>query len=163
MNRMQFLRGRTDQFRPPWAIEESRFIELCSRCDDCQSACEENIIEKGRGSFPVINFQKGECVFCGDCVDKCTTGALQKQPYDSNEQPWMLKAVISEKCLNNKGVVCRSCGDRCVERAIRFRPQLRGKYSLELDSDACTGCGACVAPCPVQAVTIASTRLEDCA
>ena len=157
MNRMQFLRGRTGQFRPPWAIDESRFVELCSRCDDCQTACEENIIEKGRGSYPVINFQKGECIFCGDCVEKCTTGALQKQHFDTSEQPWMLKAFISEKCLNNNGVVCRSCGDCCTERAIRFRPQLGGKLKLELDSEICTGCGACVAPCPQQAIELKET------
>lgn len=161
---MQFLRGNIEQFRPPWAVDEARFVERCSRCNDCQSACEQNIIEKGRGSFPVINFDRGECIFCGACVERCLTGALQKKDFNGRQQPWMLKAFISSgKCLNTKGVVCRSCGDRCVERAIRFRPQLGGKYTLEFDSDACTGCGACVAPCPVQAVTIASTRLEDCA
>jgi ferredoxin-type protein NapF len=151
---MQFLRGRTDQFRPPWAIDESRFVELCSRCDDCQSACDENIIEKGHGSFPVVNFKKGECSFCGDCVKHCSTGALHKLPFQANEKPWILKAFISEKCLNKKGVVCRSCGDSCMENALKFRPQPGGKLTLELDSENCTGCGACVAPCPEEAIEI---------
>ncbi|KHF25819.1 ferredoxin-type protein NapF [Solemya velum gill symbiont] len=154
MNRKQFLRGNKTEYRPPWAIDEDRFTELCNRCSDCFSACKENIIEKGRGGFPQINFQQGECLFCGDCVEQCQTGALQKSRYEADAAPWMLKVQVSDKCLNFTGVVCRSCGDRCAERAIRFRPQIGGKQKLQLDYEMCTGCGACIAPCPVQAVKL---------
>ena len=172
MNRMQFLRGKKDEIRPPWSVMESRFTELCTRCDDCMTVCDEHIITKGRGGFPVIDFQKGECFFCGDCVQKCTTGALQPEQFTTEARPWDLKASIKDNCLNFKGVVCRSCGDRCAERAIRFRPQVGGRLNLELSVETCTGCGACVAPCPVQAVTVThhisiqnetKSQLEDCA
>ncbi|OOZ40045.1 ferredoxin-type protein NapF [Solemya elarraichensis gill symbiont] len=153
---MQFLRGNKTAFRPPWAIDDAQFAELCSRCSDCLSACKEQIIEKGRGGFPQINFQQGECIFCGDCVEQCQTGALQKNRFEADKAPWMLKVQVSEKCLNFTGVDCRSCGDRCVERAIRFRPQVGGKQKLQLDYELCTGCGACVAPCPVQAINLIS-------
>ena len=172
MNRMQFLRGKKDEIRPPWSVMESRFTELCSRCDDCASACDEHIISKGRGGFPVIDFQNGECFFCGDCVQKCSSGALQADQFAAAARPWNLKAVIKDNCLNFKGVVCRSCGDRCAERALRFRPVVGGRIIPELDLEICNGCGACVAPCPVQAVSITSisnkqtkqkSHLEDCA
>jgi ferredoxin-type protein NapF len=63
-------------------------------------------------------------------------------------------AVIGEACLARRGVVCRSCGDACPERAIRF-PPLLGHVALPVVvADACTGCGDCVAVCPVAAVTL---------
>ncbi|EHC55310.1 Ferredoxin-type protein NapF [Salmonella enterica subsp. enterica serovar Inverness str. R8-3668] len=36
--------------------------------------------------------------------------------------------------------------------AITFRPTLSGIYQPQLDSQACHGCGACVAICPVSAI-----------
>ncbi|EBZ8115558.1 4Fe-4S dicluster domain-containing protein, partial [Salmonella enterica subsp. enterica serovar Typhi] len=36
--------------------------------------------------------------------------------------------------------------------AITFRPTLSGIYQPQLDSQACNGCGACVAICPVSAI-----------
>ena len=166
MNRMQFLRGRKIEIRPPWSEDESQFTALCSRCGDCISACQEKIISKGRGGFPVIDFNQGECFFCGDCVQKCTSGALLPEQFNSQAAPWSLKASIKDNCLNYKGIVCRSCGDRCAERAIRFRPQVGGTINPELTVEDCTGCGACFAPCPVQAITITyeiKSQLEDCA
>jgi ferredoxin-type protein NapF len=158
MNRMQFLRGgfRSAQeiFRPPWALEESLFVETCDRCGDCIKACPTSIIEKGRGGFPTINFQKGECEFCGDCVMHCKSGALQRQAMQAEYAPWLQVATISDRCIAMKGVVCRTCGEQCDERAISFRPRVGGVSIPELDIEACSGCGACVAPCPVKAVSI---------
>jgi ferredoxin-type protein NapF len=63
-------------------------------------------------------------------------------------------AVIGEACLTRLGVVCQSCGDACPERAIRFRPLL-GRVALpEVAADRCTGCGECVAVCPVAAIAV---------
>lgn len=158
MNRMQFLRGgfrsAQETFRPPWALEESLFVETCDRCGDCIKVCPTSIIEKGRGGFPTINFQKGECEFCGDCVTRCKSGALQQQAMEANHSPWSLAAVIADSCIATKGVVCRTCGEQCDERAITFRPRVGGVSNPELDIKACTGCGACVGPCPVKAVSI---------
>lgn len=52
-------------------------------------------------------------------------------------------------------VVCRTCGDACEAAAIRFRPRLGGAALPEVDGEKCTGCGACVAPCPAAAITLA--------
>lgn len=30
--------------RPPWAIEESQFLSLCSRCGDCFEACPNGLL-----------------------------------------------------------------------------------------------------------------------
>jgi len=177
INRSEFLqgdlRGRNRPIRPPWSIPETAFRDHCNSCGDCISVCPTHIIEFGRGKMPQIDFSKGECLFCGDCVEKCNSGSLSKTFYQQKAAPWIHKARVTEKCLNYQEVLCRSCGDRCPEHAIVFRPRIGGKISLEIELDSCSGCGACAAPCPVQAIvmatpssTIASakkTELENCA
>jgi ferredoxin-type protein NapF len=53
-----------------------------------------------------------------------------------------------------QGVVCRTCGDVCDARAIHFQLRVGGAALPLLDETACTGCGECIAVCPVQAVEI---------
>lgn len=154
VSRRQFLRGRQESIRPPWSVAEPLFVDRCTRCTDCIAACPGRIIEKGQGGFPHINFQLGECDFCGECVMHCKAGVLQQDAMDAGQAPWPLKVSISDACIARNGVICRSCAERCVERAIVFRPQLGGVSYPELDLTTCTGCGACVGPCPVAAVKV---------
>lgn len=155
ITRAQFLSGdwgaREMPRRPPWALAEEEFIARCTRCSDCLSACPTGILEKGRGGFPRVNFAKGECTFCGDCVAACKPAALVRA---EGAAPWRLAAQIGVTCLAHQGVVCRSCGDRCEVRAIRFRLARGGVARPELDGASCTGCGACVAVCPVGAISM---------
>ena len=72
---------------------------------------------------------------------------------------WSVKAEIGTACIALKQVVCRSCGDACDVRAIRFKLRAGGVAVPELDTEACTGCGACHGACPVG--TIAMRQMED--
>ncbi len=154
VSRMQFLRGdfkgvKSPQ-RPPWAIDESLFTEICSNCGECISVCPSHIIRQARASFPVIDFSAGECSFCERCVDTCKPQALLK-----NKTPWSIKASIDEKtCIAHQGVECRSCYDPCGAQAIKMPPRLGGISIPVINTDNCTGCGACFSVCPVHAVTI---------
>jgi ferredoxin-type protein NapF len=153
-SRRGFFRGRPRpkaEIRPPWALDEAAFIDTCTRCNDCLGACPEHIVVTADGGFPTIDFRQGGCTFCGDCVSACKPGALKKS---EGRQPWMLKASIGPACLPAKGVECRICGDYCDTRAIRFVPRLGGSPLPEIVPENCTGCGACVAPCPVAAITV---------
>jgi ferredoxin-type protein NapF len=155
VGRRNFLRGRTRpqaQIRPPWAGEENAFIDRCTRCDDCLKACPQGILVAGEGGYPTVDFSCGECTFCGDCVSACRPQALLRRDGDP---PWQLKAVINDLCLPRHGIECRSCGDFCNANAIRFSPRLGGPPLAEIDPDRCTGCGACLAPCPGKAISIA--------
>jgi len=132
----------------PWAVDA--FADLCQRCDDCISACEESILVAGDGGYPTVDFQRGGCSFCGACAQACRHAALDR----TLAQPWRLVATIGADCLSAQGITCRSCGDACESRAIRFRLQLGGRALPTLDASLCSGCGSCIAICPTHVIHI---------
>lgn len=146
------LRGGPPPLRPPWALAEPAFLEACTRCDACRAACPEGILVRGSGGFPLVDFQRGECTFCGRCAAACEDGALTRPQGTAAGAPWDAVALVGAGCLARKGIVCRSCEDACEPRAIRFA--VGPPAAPQIDLGACTGCGACVAPCPVDAIEI---------
>jgi len=145
-------RGHRQPVRPPWAT--ARFHDDCTRCLDCLPACPEQILVQGDGGFPAIDFNLGECTFCGDCVTVCKPVALRRPAPDTS--PWNHIALVAPECIEATGVHCHACVDPCPHEAVVFRPGTpRGGLPV-IDTGACTGCGACVAPCPVDAIRIGS-------
>lgn len=63
-------------------------------------------------------------------------------------------AAISAACVEPKGVSCRRCGEVCDENAIRFSPLPGGRATPVMDTAMCSGCGECLAPCPVGAIPL---------
>lgn len=157
LSRRSFLRGRVRErcytMHPPWAAEAPRFSENCTRCDACIRACPERILTRGSGGYPEVDFKRGECTFCAACVQACEPGALSSQ---YTAAPWSSSLQVDPGCLAKRHVECRVCGDQCEHGAIRFAlsPGLPPIPSIQAKS--CTGCGACIAPCPVAALAFAS-------
>ncbi|KIC45020.1 ferredoxin [Ruegeria sp. ANG-S4] len=151
-SRRAFLRGRVlrpdrSTIRPPGAVDHS-FFELCHDCDVCVQACPQDIITIDAQGWPEVRFENAACTFCGDCADACPTGALDRDRV--SDWPW--RASFAATCLSKNGVTCRICQDICDRDALRFRLQLGGRSEPVLDTDACTGCGACAGACPVRAI-----------
>jgi len=141
--------GKTIHVRLPW-LAADRFVDDCTRCGECLSACPEKIIAPSTGGFPSIDFARGECTFCGACADACPESLFHRH----GTEPWTFKAVISDECLAKRHVMCRSCEDACALRAIVFAPVSGGFPSPEIAIADCTGCGGCVSVCPENAVSI---------
>ncbi|MGC7590878.1 ferredoxin-type protein NapF [Bisgaard Taxon 46] len=169
--RRNFLRGQfftslqSDQIkqqgfngiRPPWAVNNTLFIQDCTRCDACIQACETKILIKGDGGFPEIQFNRGECTFCQKCVEVCQQPVFRPL----SEPAWEHKVEITASCLTHKSVECRSCEDSCEMRAIRFKRQLGQVSQPTLDLDSCNGCGACIKGCPVSAIKVLFTTQNE--
>lgn len=184
ISRMQFLRGdiqgRNKPFRPPWAIPEHYFIDFCTRCDKCIDACFDELIVKGRGGYPEMDFKRGGCDFCEDCLNVCQARALIKTPKNNSNisevgsesaelndlesylPPWRIKAEIDlTQCLSMNATICRSCGESCDHQAIKFNLKVGGVAEPVLDLEQCTGCGACFAVCPAQVIELKLIERTD--
>lgn len=148
-------RNEIAPLRPPWASADA-VADRCTRCGDCIAACPEAILTTGDGGFPTVDFSRGECTFCGECAGACGAGVFGA----TADPPWQAVAVLGEDCLARRGVMCQSCGDACPERAIRFRLTRGTAPQPAVDPQACTGCGACVAVCPADAVAVRPAREE---
>lgn len=160
LSRRQLLRGRvrqvTPQQRMPWQVAEVEFTRQCSRCEACIRACPEQIVVKGDGGFPTVDFTRGECTYCQACVKACPEPVFRPV----TEEPWQQQAQVAESCLAQQGVMCRSCQDICEPEAIRFPPRRGVAAAPEIDTDLCNGCGGCVSVCPSRAIAIREIAQE---
>jgi len=77
---------------------------------------------------------------------------------DSRQAEGPRVASVNAACLEARGIACRACETVCDADALRFRPVGGGRSLLSIASDLCTGCGACIAPCPARALTLEESR-----
>lgn len=135
---------------PPWLADRIS-PETCGRCDQpCVAACPEEIIrlhpaDRARAGVAWLDFETGPCTLCRACVEACP-----EQPPELTGRGLPAVVLDHEACLASRGVVCVICVARCPERAFAALPGGR----VDLRSEACTGCGACVPACPTDALAI---------
>lgn len=92
-----------------------RDLNKCVLCSRCVRACLEvqvngviDVAQRGSESF-ISTFENkplkdSNCVFCGECVSVCPTGALTEKPAKFQGRPWELKKVVT---------TCTYCGVGC--------------------------------------------------
>lgn len=162
LSRVRLLHGalKDEPIRPPWAVDESLFVNQCDRCDKCIQACEYQTLIRGPGGFPIVDFSQSGCDFCGDCVRACSHDVL-KFPADPHQPPWSVKAEILSQCISLHGTLCRTCGEACEENAIRFKLEVGGIARPLLDTEKCSGCGECYAVCPIKSIRFNPLSLNE--
>lgn len=146
--------------RPPGALDEPEFLDVCLRCQRCVEVCSTKSIRplslmKGLwvAWTPVITVNSGGyCIRCLNCVKACASGALQKIERD---QIKIGVAVIDEtKCLDWTVGGCSKCVNTCplVDEGQITIKMVEGKPVVQ--EDVCIGCAVCSIRCPVGAITI---------
>jgi len=139
--------------RPPGALSpDSAFLEACTGCGDCTTACPTDSIialeiAEDR-TVPVIQPARKPCYLCSDlpCIAACPEGALV-----SPGQPARVRMGIArvnpKRCVTFRGERCTLCLSACPfpNQAI----MMVGGRPL-VSSATCTGCGLCEYACPEQ-------------
>lgn len=152
--------GRTKEIKrqqplgpvPPWH-QGQPLVDHCLDCaQPCVDACEPGIIRihpatHDYAGIPYLEFSANGCTFCQACVEAC--------PMDiavSDVRPNIGTAQLNRStCIAWNEIICMSCSDRCEYSAITTT-QMR---QPQVNADNCTGCGACISACPVNALQIA--------
>ncbi len=140
-------------FRPPGAVPEAEFVEMCTRCRICVDVCPEMCIvpaQKHMGAplgTPILFPNEAPCTLCGECMDACPSGALLPIPGEFARIG--LAYIIEQTCIAYGEEHCTVCHDACpvTPNAVVFSEDYHGTSPV-IDTAACTGCGLCVPPCP---------------
>jgi len=146
---------------PPWH-QGCLDTERCQTCEaPCVDACGLGIIKRHPNKEhlfagqPYLDFTESGCTFCGDCVTACP------MELDKTTTPAKLGQVKLETplCLAWNDVFCMSCRSHCDHGALSFDQRRR----VQLNTEACTGCGRCLSVCPTQALSfqhVARTSID---
>jgi len=120
-------------FEGRWNRDEN----VCQTCHTCVETCPANAIfnKKAKPGERVekISHRPDACIYCGACAVACPVNAIDVRK----------TAIIPN--VEKKGVLEKKVLEIPVPNAIL-------RTCLEVDENACLGCGNCVIVCPVNAL-----------
>ncbi|MFV0576812.1 MAG: 4Fe-4S dicluster domain-containing protein [Vibrio sp.] len=133
--------------RPPTAVNENLFLELCNGCNECGAQCPQGIIRIHENKA-ILQIEHNPCTHCYQCQAACTTGALSNNVGDT-----LLRPKFLSNCNPLKASYCAECLSACEKQAITIQAKSRPR----LDPDLCNGCARCQVQCPNSAIEMKLT------
>jgi len=149
--------------RPPGAVEEENFLDLCLRCEECVKACsstggclQPSGSEYGWLGFwtPRARMREGYCEYsCTLCGEVCPTGAIKPLSVEAKQKKIIGLAVFDKnRCIPwAQNIECLVCEEHCPlsDKAIKFQIEPEKVKLPYVDPKLCIGCGICETKCPV--------------
>ncbi|TKJ41758.1 hypothetical protein CEE37_04095 [candidate division LCP-89 bacterium B3_LCP] len=150
--------------RPPGAVEEQHFLDLCLRCEECIKICsstggclQPSGFEYGIAGFwtPKALMREGYCEYsCTLCGQVCPSGAIKSLSEEVKKKRIIGLAYIDQfRCIPwEGGEDCIVCEEHCPTpiKAIQFESREGEPTKLPyVDRTICIGCGICETKCPV--------------
>lgn len=88
---------------------------------------------------------------CRDCSRVCPTGAIQSfEIKDKKNFPFAQAVFVFEYCRLYNDIECSVCGRECPYEAVSYQwSDEEYRRLVVIDKEKCTGCGWCLATCPV--------------
>jgi ferredoxin len=156
---------------PPGAGSVDRFLERCTACHLCISACPTHVLQPAFLEYgflgmmkPRLDFTQAPCTYtCRDCTAVCPDGALDRLELADKQLIRIGEARLDvERCIvKTQGTDCAACSEQCPTQAVTTVPYGQNLRLPQLNPDFCIGCGGCEFACPVlprKAITVTGLR-----
>lgn len=155
--------------RPPGALEEDKFIQLCIKCGLCVEACPFDTLKLAKLEdnaligTPYFTPRDIPCYMCVDipCIIACPTKALDDKTLINNNNKNINNAkmgiaiVDNNSCIAYFGIQCDACYRACPLIDIAIKLEYKKNHNTNkhayllpvVDNSKCTGCGICEKVC----------------
>jgi len=149
---------REQYVTPPGSGDVKEFLNKCTACHLCVSACPTQVIQPAKDQFGWdhimqvrMDFIAGFCNYeCVRCTEVCPTGALLPLEVEKKKLTQLGKVkFVKENCVvEAEGTDCGACDEVCPTKAVYMVPYKNGLRIPETNDKICIGCGACENACP---------------
>ena len=156
---------------PPGSASVDRFLDRCTACQLCISACPTHVLQPAFFDYglaglskPRMDYSKSFCNYdCHVCGEVCPAGAITLLDLAEKRLTQIGEAHFDEtKCIVKvKGTDCAACSEHCPTKAVNTVPYGNNLRLPKVTRELCIGCGACEYACPVlpeKAITVAGHR-----
>jgi ferredoxin len=142
---------------PPGAGGLASFTRKCTGCQLCITACPHQVLHSsdigGRALQPAMGFERGYCrVHCVTCSSVCPTGAIRPITAERKSATQIGRAIVRPGiCIvTTDDVSCTACAKACPTGAVSLVGADGTHKRPVVDTERCTGCGACEYVCPAR-------------